>query len=914
MASRRTRTGRRRKNRCRAVLALFVAASFIDPPSALAKDVRMFAVGNRIRISDFASYESFRDKMFAMVDSTYPARASLVQPGVDDVASHIQPSDPFAPADALVNFPESVALPAAFIGARGNAARSASNSAQAFIALNTAYAPQIASYKLKFGLFDQADFTRLIVLAVTDTVYRAFFETFRDMAMTYGIYMTVGADVPPARKVYEADDPVTYGQFIDPAESGVRPYAYVATSPDPVNATFVFQPDGEVFVQAADGTPAASPSGTGGEIRGSATKVYLTPIELTLLKLADGPVDRLNVLDTPVGRMGIVISKDAWMIDVNDRLAARHAHVMVQSEAFSSWAFQTHPWDPDIFKQGGFNNLQQYQTRVLNVDPSMVGNLLEITFDGQSSILGRRTKTDPGSLDGTNAWIGQNPDTGFLAVAPWIVPDPGMTNPGLSLADRRAALAVEGVKLLPGSGVPCPTPLAVGPCENGYREAVVWADVEIPDGLDVLTAPDPTPAAPTAYGSSVQVNSDDSGSPSSQLYPQMAAEGDGVFLVWQDTRHGHDNVYAAFSADAGVTWSAEVRVSDNPPGAVVEMLPEIAVHRDPATGLVTVFVVWQELVSGTGLEDGRIMLARFDETLSRVDSADMRVDDVDGAGKWHPVVVATGKRGNPLVIWVDERNPGPRLSILEHLYAAKGRGHRARDSRPALRFSKARRVVRQKEVDLMAAQLANEWAPAVTYADRRIVLGWLDFRQYNWDVYSSFSRTGLRYARPPIRVDDSLEFERLNSHPSLAYEEDSGRLIMVWADQRAREVDTNIFIAVSTDGGATWSAPTRLDTADLALDPDTATPSNQWQPEIAAAAGRVCVAWQDGRLGNNDIFAVVSTDGGATFSSDERVDDSQGGPSEQFSPTTAVAAGRCYVAWSDDRSGDADIRFASRVF
>jgi hypothetical protein len=136
----------------------------------------------------------------------------------------------------------------------------------------------------------------------------------------------------------------------------------------------------------------------------------------------------------------------------------------------------------------------------------------------------------------------------------------------------------------------------------------------------------------------------------------------------------------------------------------------------------------------------------------------------------------------------------------------------------------------------------------------------------------------------------------------------------VWADQRAREVDTNIFYVASTDGGMTWSSPTRLDSADAGLNVDSENPSNQWQPEIAAGGGSVCVAWQDNRLGNNDIFAVSSTDGGSTFSLDERVDDSQNGSSEQFGPTTAIGGGRCYVAWSDDRSGDADIRFASRLF
>ena len=102
------------------------------------------------------------------------------------------------------------------------------------------------------------------------------------------------------------------------------------------------------------------------------------------------------MLDTPVGRLGIVISKDAWMVDINDRLAARHAHVMIQSEAFSSWAFQSSPWDPDIFKQGGFNNVQQHPTRVATSTPSMVGNLARDHVRRPSSVVGRKDEERPG--------------------------------------------------------------------------------------------------------------------------------------------------------------------------------------------------------------------------------------------------------------------------------------------------------------------------------------------------------------------------------------------------------------------------------------------------------------------------------------------------------------------------------------
>src|SRR5207244_3053143 len=115
-----------------------------------------------------------------------------------------------------------------------------------------------------------------------------------------------------------------------------------------------------------------------------------------------------------------------------------------------------------IFKEGGFANLEKNVPWVANVDASMTGNFFDVTFDGQSAVLGRKRKTSPGPLGPGNAWIGQNPDTGFRIVAPWIEPDPGIAHPALTLAERRAMLAADGARLLPGSGVACGGSLAVG--------------------------------------------------------------------------------------------------------------------------------------------------------------------------------------------------------------------------------------------------------------------------------------------------------------------------------------------------------------------------------------------------------------------------------------------------------------------
>ena len=47
-----------------------------------------------------------------------------------------------------------------------------------------------------------------------------------------------------------------------------------------------------------------SPSQTGGVLRGSLDKAYLTELEQSPLGLSSGAVRDLDVLDTPVGRIG----------------------------------------------------------------------------------------------------------------------------------------------------------------------------------------------------------------------------------------------------------------------------------------------------------------------------------------------------------------------------------------------------------------------------------------------------------------------------------------------------------------------------------------------------------------------------------------------------------------------------------
>lgn len=161
----------------------------------------------------------------------------------------------------------------------------------------------------------------------------------------------------------------------------------------------------------------------------------------------------------------------------------------------------------------------------------------------------------------------------------------------------------------------------------------------------------------------------------------------------------------------------------------------------------------------------------------------------------------------------------------------------------------------------------------------------------------------------------------------LLYDEGRGRFYAVWHDNTNGNLDA--FFASSSDG-VEWSAPVRLND-----DPPEAT-TGQFYPQMALAPnGRIDVAWYDYRddtypapvpeegaalnLFNNmgkqqAVYATSSTDEGATWSpnrriNDVRIDRSTGlwdPDSYFFQVPLAIASTNDgpVIAWSDTRNGD----------
>jgi Bacterial Ig-like domain (group 2) len=90
----------------------------------------------------------------------------------------------------------------------------------------------------------------------------------------------------------------------------------------------------------------------------------------------------------------------------------------------------------------------------------------------------------------------------------------------------------------------------------------------------------------------------------------------------------------------------------------------------------------------------------------------------------------------------------------------------------------------------------------------------------------------------------------------------SGTVYVVFSSHGAGNDRADVYLTRSSDGGATWSTPSRLN--------DDATANDQWMPFVAVAPnGSVAVSWYDRRLDDQnlliDLFMRISTTGGASF-------------------------------------------------
>jgi hypothetical protein len=180
-----------------------------------------------------------------------------------------------------------------------------------------------------------------------------------------------------------------------------------------------------------------------------------------------------------------------------------------------------------------------------------------------------------------------------------------------------------------------------------------------------------------------------------------------------------------------------------------------------------------------------------------------------------------------------------------------------------------------------------------------VAIVWSDARNGLGDVFCNRATdSGVTFLGTDRRVDTDLPGAAASSSPIACLEDDV--LHVVWDDLRSGT--SRLRYNRSEDAGATFLP----EDAPLGETPSGADVSDA---EIACDGDTIAVAWQEDRppFDLSDVFVAVSTDGGRSFE-EARADTDPPGASLSFNPVVALDGPALVVVWGESRDGIAEIR------
>lgn len=662
-------------------------------------NVRVFVVGHAFSLDDARSLEHFE--------------ASFLE-DMRRIAPCLAPSRP-----NLVVFPEDSGLVAWFAGRRALLARGSSDSGTAFNAMYAGYFRQADEYRRRFPGISGA---RALTLALGDMAWRAMNRTFGGIAKRYGIHVITSANLPYVERRTDSD---SIALFRDPDAPEEEP-AYVATSGECFNSALLYGPDGELM--------------------GRVDKVYLTDPEQDSLELSSAPLETLGVFELPFARIGAAISRDAFYAPFLQRMEDLGVDFVVQPEAFSGWTVEQESgdWLPDVILASGWSHTQKYRGFQHNATPMLLGNLFELTFDGQTWITQKATPDQP-----ERAFVGSQPLRGWQEIGPWTFPDSG-----------QEVLREQGERLMPGSG---------HSTEGKYARSVIGADLE-------FHGEGPGPTIPVLPGAGLASRPIAQAQRGHQTNPDGAYDAGGrLYVVFTDSREVRAQVYVTVSDDEGQTFTPARPVAAS---GAAQRRPSIA-----AGSAGQVVVAWQEAREG-GRE--QIFVAASADG-GAMFSAPVAVER-SGAAQWEPDLAWQPGGTSVAVVWTDFREGlAPKIRIARSLDGGRTWGTSAR-------VDLSNEVVDRAE--------GSQFQPTVTWSSAALAVAWIDYRERDWEVYAAVAPGSAAPFGSAEQISPEDDAETLASDPQLAPGAD-GRLALVWDDQRERRGHHDVRGAGW--GGGTWT-------------------------------------------------------------------------------------------------------------
>lgn len=450
---------------------------------------------------------------------------------------------------------------------------------------------------------------------------------------------------------------------------------------------------------------------------------------------------------------------------------------------------------------------------------------------------------------------------------------------------------------------------------NGTTHLVVWKDER--NAREDIYAARVSAAGSVLDPSGIPVCLSTSGLKYAR-WPQVASDGSGFLVAWEDYRNGTTyadsaDIYAARVTDAGsVLDAAGILVSG---AATSQTTPVLASN---GAGYL---VLWVDRRNGWGQD---VYGARVTGAGAVVDASGFLVTGAGG----QPAVASDGS--SHLVVWADLPRPGVYSTIRGARVSASGAlldpagiaiGELGVDqSEPALAWGGTsylvvfqargaiygRRVGANGNVIGSSFTIANDIgggtekaSPAVAWGSASHLVVWHDrASRSSYDIVGKrVSASGAVLDDPGITIGAAA-----NDQVTPAVASNGSSFLVVWEDARS---------GTSADvyGARVSAAGTVLDGAGI---PISTGANAEGAPAVSSDGSGYLVVWQDRRTGtSHDVYGARVNGAGAVL-------DASGIPigtaaQDQLAPAVAWGGSNHVVAWQDGRSGTSYDVYTVRV-
>jgi len=330
----------------------------------------------------------------------------------------------------------------------------------------------------------------------------------------------------------------------------------------------------------------------------------------------------------------------------------------------------------------------------------------------------------------------------------------------------------------------------------------------------------------------------------------ISSDGNTLHTVWTDGRDGNLEIYYKRSANAGVNWNADVRLTNNTGSSYYP-----AIH----VGGNTIMVTW------TDNRDGNYEIYfKKSEDGGSTWSTDTRLTN-NASLSDYPSIDASGS--TVVISWQDNRDGNYEVYSKR---SGDGGNNWEADQR-------------------LSSNSAFSEYPTVTISGLKVNIAWEDNRDGNREIYNKYSTDGGVTWSGENRLTNNS-----SQSTSVSITSEGDFVDMTWSDQR--DGNWEIYYKYSFDGGINFGPDQRLTNAS----------GNSWYPSIATDDAFIHICWQEARDGNNEVYYKISTDGGASWSGDLRLTNDAGASS---TPSINISGSALHIVWSDNRDGNTEIYY-----